>query len=103
MRPSRSDATLCFFTSPSASAQGLSNTQLLSPRAQRKYATLGDATAAAEDAFNEATRALWWDGAAAYAGTDADTRPHSQREAGIKVESVDELVDKLRNEAKVIS
>ena len=26
-----------------------------------------------------------------------------KREAGIKVESVDELVDKLRNEAKVIS
>ena len=26
-----------------------------------------------------------------------------EREAGVKVESVDELVDKLKNEAKVIS
>ena len=29
--------------------------------------------------------------------------PPAEREAGIKVESVDELVDKLKNEAKVIS
>jgi electron transfer flavoprotein beta subunit len=29
--------------------------------------------------------------------------PPSEREAGIKVETVDELVDKLKNEAKVIS
>jgi electron transfer flavoprotein beta subunit len=28
--------------------------------------------------------------------------PPPQRQAGIKVESVDELVDKLKNEAKVI-
>ena len=79
-----SDATLCFFTSPSASARGLSNTQLLSPRAQRKYAALGDTTSAAQEAFDEATRALWWDGATAYAENDADTRPPSQREAKIR-------------------
>lgn len=77
-----SDTTLCFFTSPSASALGLSNTQLLSQRAQRKYALLGEM--AAEDEFNEATRALWWDGADAYATNDADTRPRSQRDAQIK-------------------
>ena len=29
--------------------------------------------------------------------------PPAERQAGIKVESVDELVDKLKNEAKVIS
>ena len=29
--------------------------------------------------------------------------PPEERKAGIKVESVDELVDKLKNEAKVIS
>ena len=29
--------------------------------------------------------------------------PPAEREAGIKVESVEELVDKLKNEAKVIS
>ena len=29
--------------------------------------------------------------------------PPAEREAGIKVESIEELVDKLKNEAKVIS
>lgn len=77
-----SDAALCFFTSPSASAQGLTNTQLLSTRAQQKYALLAGARPA-EDEFNEATRALWWDGTGAYASSDADARPHGQRDANI--------------------
>ncbi len=35
--------------------------------------------------------------------TQLKVKPPAERQAGIKVESVDELVDKLKNEAKVIS
>jgi electron transfer flavoprotein beta subunit len=35
--------------------------------------------------------------------TTLSVEPPAERQAGIKVASVEELVDKLRNEAKVIS
>ncbi|MDW3081912.1 electron transfer flavoprotein subunit beta/FixA family protein, partial [Vibrio sp. 1403] len=38
-----------------------------------------------------------------FSQTITEVPPPAQRKAGIKVESVSELLDKLRNEAKVIS
>ena len=35
--------------------------------------------------------------------TQVKVEPPAERQAGIKVEDVDQLVDKLKNEAKVIS
>ena len=35
--------------------------------------------------------------------TQVGVEPPAERQAGIKVEDVDQLVDKLKNEAKVIS